>query len=143
MNSSTIFLASNYESSLSTGDLILIISLIATICIHILLAIIDFKRAKFNRFDKMTQRFLDIGHSIKDYSSKDYDLWDSSILNQCEYISYLINNKKIDFKFVKGFLDDALITYYEKLLKEKYPKELKDPKKYAEFKILYKKLKNI
>jgi hypothetical protein len=84
---------------------------------------------------------LDIGTSIKDHEPKHYLLWDSAVLNQCEYVSYLINKNKIDFKFTAGFLEDALIQYYEGIILKRYEKKLTDKKYYPEFRSLYHRLK--
>jgi hypothetical protein len=66
-------------------------------------------------------------------------LWDSAVLNDCEYIGFLVRKKEIDFKLVKEFWEDALKDYYG-LLKKYHQKDFKNSKKYPEFKGLIKKL---
>lgn len=130
----------NWLWSLETNELILVISLIITVIIHAILMYASYRRERFQRFDKLAQKILATGTSIKDYDKEHYPLWDNAILNQAEYIAYLVNRRELNFKLVAGYLDDALIDYFENILK-KNKKDLKNKKKYPEFKKLYKKLK--
>jgi hypothetical protein len=57
--------------NLSLNELILILTLIITILIHFHIVRKERKREKFNRFNQISQRLLDTGHSIKDFEKKD------------------------------------------------------------------------
>ena len=126
---------------LTVSEYILIISLVITIAFHIIFIRIGRKERRFQRFNDITQRILDVGVTLKDYKTKHYPLWDNAVLNQTEYISYLVNRNKVDFELLSGFLDDALIEYYQKILESpEHEEELKDDNKYREFKTLYQRL---
>jgi len=132
----------NGINNLTTGDWILLISLIFTIGFHIVLICMNSKQRKFQKFHDVTQRLLDVGISLKDYRKEDLLLWDNDVLNQAEYISYLVNRGKINFAFLAGFWDKALIDYFDFILKsERHEKELRDKTKYPEFKKLYNRLR--
>lgn len=128
--------------TLSIEVLILIITLVVTIVFHIIFICIGYKERRFQRFHDVTQRILDIGISIKDFKKKQYPLWDNAILNEAEYISYLINKEKLDYKLLSGFLDTALISYFDGILKSPEHKEdLTNEDYYPEFKKLYNRLR--
>lgn len=120
----------------------LVVTIVVTIILHIILIVIGNRSREFQRFHDVTQRILDIGNSIKDFKKKHHPLWDSAVLNQAEYISYLINHRKINFNLTADFLDTALIDYYEKILGMKEHKtELENDSDYPELKKLYPRLK--
>jgi len=129
-------------NNLTIEERILIFSLVITVLFHIVFILIAWSGRRFQKFHDSTQRLLDIGMSIRDYKPKKYELWDNAVLNQCEYIAYLVRKWKISYKLLSGFLDDAIIDYYDKILRMKeHKKELKDKNCYVELKRLYKRLK--
>lgn len=124
----------------NAGDWILLITLVVTIIFHVIFILISHSERRFQRFHDVTQRILDIGISIKDFNPKHYKLWDNAILNQAEYISYLVNKNKVNFKFLAGFLDTALIDYFGDIVLKRYKHRLKDKNYYPEFRKLHERL---
>jgi len=137
----TIVLSSAIQSSanvtFSISDWILIATLILTIVLHIFLAVWDDSRKRFDRFDKMTRRIIDTGISIKSFTPTQVALWDSAILADCEYLSFLVRKNKVSFNDVKEYLGPCMKDYYEECLCKRNPDKEKDPAKFEEFKWLY------
>ena len=61
--------------------------------------------------------------------------------NAVEYMSQLINTRRIKDRTLHGYFDKAVVGWYEKLLKQLFPDWEKDESKLNTFKILYQKAK--
>ena len=76
------------------------------------------------------------------HQEKDVKNWDSQFFNQLEWLSFLINEKKLKDKKLVSYLKPAIIDWYENMfLKHSEQSVINDEKQYEEFKKLYKKLK--
>ena len=116
--------------------------IILTIIIHLGIFFLNYKDRKFQIFHDVTTKMTNIGTSIKDFKPKDYPLWDSAILNQAEYMAYLVKKNKIDFNLLAGHWDIALIHYFEEIVLKRYKNRLGKKDKFCfEFKELYHRLK--
>jgi hypothetical protein len=85
--------------------------------------------------------FKDLSEIQRELHREGFDStdWDARFFNTLEWFSFLINEKTIKDAKTKAFFKEALIDWHDNLLSE----EIKhDPKKYPEFKKLYKALKN-
>ena len=68
------------------------------------------------------------------------------IFNTLEWLSFLVNSRKIKDDEIIGFFKDAIIEWYEKIFLEEYyitKEQVNDSNEYKEFKKLYKRLKGI
>ena len=125
------------------GSLIVsIISLSVLILVNTLQIIRSNEDRRFHRFHEVTQKLLDVGRTLKDHKPKDQALWDCDVLNQAEYVAYLINRKKIDFHLTVNYIGDALVSYFEGIILKRYKHKLNDDDYYKEFRKLYHRLKS-
>lgn len=67
--------------------------------------------------------------------------WRSQFFNTLEWLSFLINEKKIKDKKVINFYQPAIIEWYEKVFEKHMGDAVHDPKEFPEFKKLYDKFR--
>jgi hypothetical protein len=89
-------------------------------------------------------RDLENQYYEKYYQENEYKKknWSSIFFNTIEWFSFLINHGKLNDKEMIGFFKEAIISYYEDIFCKIYDfKSINDNTQFAEFKQLYKKLK--
>ena len=73
---------------------------------------------------------------------KDVKTWDFQFFNQIEWLSFLINEKKLKDKKLVNFFKPAISDWYDNMFVKHWEKSvIEDEKQFEEFKKLYKKFK--
>ena len=121
-------------------------SIVAAIALGI--TALTFHRARKTEEVRLAESvFKDIRALEKDLSDTGNDIkrknsWRSQFFNTLEWLSFLINEKKMQDKKVINFYRPAIIEWYEKIFEKYMGDVVHDPKEFPEFKKLYDKFKS-